>query len=101
MISRIGTVKFKYISSKDNNAHNTLENYRKACKVYQKLMLLRKWEEDIKELNIENINEEQFIVTSIKGNKFRVNIENDTCTCKYFYYNRETCKHIIACKRYK
>lgn len=64
-------------------------------------MLLRKWEENIKELKIENINQEQFIVTTIKGNKFRVDIGNDTCTCKYFYYNRETCKHIIACKRYK
>lgn len=101
IISRIGTVKFKYINSKDNKAHKTLENYRKACKVSQKLMLLRKWEENIKELKIENINQEQFIVTTIKGNKFRVDIGNDTCTCKYFYYNRETCKHIIACKRYK
>lgn len=101
MISRIGTVKFKYISSKDNKAHNTIENYRKACKIYEKLMLLRKWEEDIEELSIENIKEEEFLVTTSKGNKFRVNIENDTCTCKYFYYNRETCKHIIGCKRYK
>lgn len=101
MISRIGTVKFKYISSKHNNAHNTLENYRKACKAYKKLMLLRKWEEDIKELSIENIKEGEFLVTTSKGNKFRVNIENNMCTCKYFYYNRRICKHIIACKRYK
>ncbi|SHI00950.1 SWIM zinc finger [Clostridium collagenovorans DSM 3089] len=101
MISRIGTVKFKYINSKDNKAHKTLENYRKACEVYTKFILLRKWEEDIKDLKIENINEEEFIVTTIKGNKFRVNLENNMCTCKYFYYNRETCKHIIACKRYK
>lgn len=35
IISRIGTVKFKYINSKDNKTHKTLENYRKACKVYQ------------------------------------------------------------------
>ncbi|MGL5153292.1 MAG: SWIM zinc finger family protein [Clostridium sp.] len=101
MISRIGTVKFKYISSRDNKAHKTLENYRKSCKVYEKLMLLRKWEEDIKELMIENTNEEEFIVTTAKGNKFRVNIENNMCTCKYFYYTREMCKHIIACRRYK
>lgn len=101
MISRIGTVKFKYISSKDNMAHKTLQNYRKVCKIYEKLMLLRKWEEDIKELSIENIKEEEFLVTTAKGNKFRVNLENNMCTCKYFYYTRETCKHIIACKRYK
>lgn len=101
MISRIGTVKFKYISSKDNKAHKILENYRKACKVYKKLMLLRKWEEDIKELSIENIKEEEFLVTTSKGNKFRVNLENNMCTCKYFYYNRRICKHIIACKIYK
>ncbi|WP_066895050.1 SWIM zinc finger family protein [Clostridium nigeriense] len=100
MISRIGTVKFKYISSKENKAHNTLENYRKACKVYNRFKLLRKWEEDIKGLSIENIKDEEFIVTTAKGNKFRVNIENNICSCKYFYYNRETCKHIIACKRY-
>lgn len=101
MVCRIGTVKFKYISSKDNKAHKTLQNYRKACKVYEKLMLLQKWEENIKELSIENIKEEEFLVTTSKGNKFRVNLENNMCTCKYFYYNRETCKHIIACKRYK
>lgn len=95
------TLIFKYISSKDNKAHKTLQNYRKTCKVYEKLMLLRKWEEDIKELSIENIKEEEFLVTTTKGNKFRVNLENNMCTCKYFYYNRETCKHIIACKRYK
>lgn len=100
MISRIGTIKFKYISSKDNKAHKTLENYRKACKVYTKFMLLRKWEEDIKELSIQNSKEEEFLVTTAKGNKFRVNLEKNMCTCKYFYYNRETCKHIIACKRY-
>ena len=101
MIDRIGTIKFKYISRKDNKAHKTLENYRKACKAYEKLMLLRKWEEDIKELSIENIKEEEFLVTTSKGNKFRVNLENNMCTCKYFYYNRRICKHIIACKRYK
>lgn len=100
IISRIGTVKFKYISSKDNKAHSTIENYRKACEVYEKLVLLRKWEEDIKEVSIENIKEEEFLVTTAKGNKFRVNLGKNMCTCKYFYYNRETCKHIIACKRY-
>lgn len=101
MVSKIGSVKFKYISSKDNKAHNILENYRKACKVYEKLTLLEKWEEDIKELKIEKINEDEFIVTTIKENKFRVNLVKETCSCKYFYYNREICKHIIACKRYK
>ncbi len=101
MVSKIGSVKFKYISSKDNKAHKTLENYRKACKVYEKLMLLRKWEEDIKELTIEEIKEEEFIVTTVKGNKFTVNLSRKTCSCRYFYYNKETCKHIIACKRYK
>lgn len=100
MVSKIGSVKFKYISSKDNKANNTLEN-RKACKVYRKLMLLRKWEEDINELRIENIREEEFLVTIAKGNKFTVNLLRETCSCRYFYYNRKTCNHIIACKRYK
>lgn len=101
MISRIGTVKFKYISSKDNKAHKTLENYRKECKVYEKLMLLRKWEEDFKELTIEEIKEEEFLIATLKGNKFTVNLSRETCSCRYFYYNEETCKHIIACKRDK
>lgn len=87
MISKIGSVKFKYISSKDNKAHNILGNYRKACKVYEKLTLLEKWKEDIQELEIESIKEGMFIVTTLKGNNFIVDLENNTCTCKYFYYN--------------
>ncbi|MDU1314792.1 MAG: SWIM zinc finger family protein [Clostridium septicum] len=101
MVSKIGSVKFKYISSKDNKAHNILENYRKAYKVYEKLTLLEKWKEDIQELEIESIKEGMFIVTTLKGNNFIVDLENNTCTCKYFYYNRKICKHIIACKKYK
>ncbi|KLE15319.1 hypothetical protein [Clostridium sp. C8] len=37
MISRIGTVKFKYISSKDNKAHNTLEIIEKHVKYIRNL----------------------------------------------------------------
>ena len=55
-------------------------------------------EEDIQELEIESIKEGIFIVTTLKGNNFIVDLEN-TCTCKYFYYNRKICKHIIACKK--
>lgn len=67
----------------------------------KKDLLLIKWEEDIKELEIESIKEGRFIVRTLKGNKFIVNLDKNTCTCRYFYYNRESCKHIIACKRYK
>ncbi|WP_291651480.1 hypothetical protein [Clostridium sp.] len=64
-------------------------------------MLLMKWEEDIQNLKAEKIKEEEFIVITAKGNKFIVKLENNMCICKCFYYNRETCKQIIACKRYK
>lgn len=101
IISRIGTVNFKYINTKENQAHKILENYRKGHEILKKILLLRKWEEDIKELKIEKVREGEFSVQTVKKNKFLVNLINNTCTCKYFYYNRKICKHIIACRRYK
>lgn len=101
IVSRIGNVNFKYINTKENQAHKILENYRKADKILKKILLSRKWEEDIKELEIDYIKDAEFVVKTMKGNEFIVNLEKNTCTCRYFYYNREICKHIIACKRYR
>lgn len=101
IISRIGTVNFKYINTKENQAHKILENYRKAHKIIKKILLVRKWEEDIKELKIEEVREGEFSVQTVKKNKFLVNLINNTCTCRYFSYDRKICKHIIACRRYK
>ena len=100
IISRIGTVNFKYINTKENQAHKILENYRKVHKMLKKILLLRKWEEDIKELEIDYTKVAEFVVKTIKGNEFIVNLEKNSCTCRYFYYNRKICKHIIAYKRY-
>lgn len=91
IISRIGTVNFKYINTKENQAH----------KIIKKILLVRKWEEDIKELKIEEVREGEFSVQTVKKNKFLVNLINNTCTCRYFSYDRKICKHIIACRRYK
>lgn len=101
IIKKIGIVRFKYIGRKENAAHKILEKYRSEKKMFGKVPLLRKWEEDIKELEIDYIKDAEFVVKTVKGNEFIVNLEKNTCTCRYFYYNREICKHIIACKRYR
>ncbi|MBS5883801.1 hypothetical protein [Clostridium sp.] len=76
IVSRIGTVNFKYINTKENQAHKILENYRKANKILKKILLSRKWEEDIKELEIDYIKDAEFVVKTVKGNEFIVNLEN-------------------------
>lgn len=101
IIKKIGIVHFEYIGRKENAAHKILEKYRSEKKMFEKVPLLRKWEEDIKELKIERVREGEFSVQTLKKNKFLVNLTNNTCTCRYFYYDRKICKHIIACKRYK
>lgn len=100
IIKKIGIVHFEYISRKQNAAHNILEKYRSEKKVLEKMALLSKWEEDIKELKIQQVGEGEFSVQTLKKNKFLVNLINNTCTCRYFYYNRKICKHLIACRRY-